>query len=186
MPYLEELTGQLLIASPHLMDPNFRQTVVLMVHGDQDGALGLILNRLSDSMVSDLWQAIFEEHCHTEQPLHVGGPVSGPLMAVHTHEQLADTEIIPGLYFSTRKEFLQKIVSEDLQPFKLFLGHSGWGEGQLKREMEEGAWLTTPATVDTVFGEESQLWQVASETAGRHILSSLLHLKHFPDDPSVN
>ncbi len=177
--------GQLLIASPHLADPNFRQTVVLMVQGDDDGTLGLILNRQSDKRISELWEAIFERGCATDEVLRVGGPVFGPLMALHTREEFAELEILPGLYFSTDKDHLASLIEENLEPFHFFVGNAGWAQKQLAEEIAQGAWHLIPATLDLVFGDAGNLWKETLNIAGNGILGSILH-RTLPEDPSLN
>lgn len=183
---MKDLTGQLLIASPGLIDPNFRQSVVLMVQDAGDGAIGLILNRPSDRSVKNLWETIFHSDNASEQAINLGGPVFGPLMLLHTRQELADLEVCEGLYFSTQKSYIERIVDGDVQPYKLFLGHSGWGEGQLQSEIDEGAWFHLPAFRDIVFGDETELWQRLLQQAGTLSLGRVLKTDRLPDDPSLN
>lgn len=180
-----DYTGQFLIASPHLMDPNFRQTVVLMVQGDDDGTLGLILNRESDKRIGELWEAIFQHDCKTNEMLRVGGPVFGPLMALHTQRHLAELEIMPGLYFSTDKDHLERLIEENLEPFHFFVGNAGWGKKQLAGEIEQGAWFLHPASLELIFGDTTDLWKQTLHLAGREILGSMVHVS-LPEDPTNN
>ena len=180
------LSGQLLIASPGLIDPNFRHTVILMVQDTDEGSLGLVLNRPSDKSVRKLWESIFHSDHAAEQPLNLGGPVFGPLMMLHTRQELADLEIGAGLFFSTKKEYIEQIVNENVQPYKLFLGHSGWGKGQLRDEINEGAWFHLPTYRELVFGDDTELWQRLLHRVGRISLARVLNTDQLPDDPSVN
>lgn len=180
------LVGQLLIASPGLVDPNFRQTIVLLVQDSGEGSLGLILNRPSDKSVRHLWESIFHSNQGSEQPINLGGPVFGPLMILHTRQELADLEIGPGLFFSTQKEYIEQIVNGNVQPFKLFLGHSGWGEGQLQAEIDEGAWFHLPVNRDIVFSDDTEIWQRLLHEVGRLSLARVLKNDHLPVDPSLN
>ena len=95
----ESLRGHLLIASPKLVDPNFHRTVVLMIQHTDDGALGLVLNRSTGKLLQNIWSEISEKPCDGELVLHLGGPVPGPLMALHTAEWLSDSEVLPGVFF---------------------------------------------------------------------------------------
>lgn len=183
---MNDLTGRFLIASPGLIDPNFRQSVVLMIQDTDEGSIGLILNRPSDRSVKNLWETIFHSSNAAEQPINLGGPVFGPLMVLHTRRELADLEVCEGLYFSTQKNYIERIVDGDVQPYKLFLGHSGWGEGQLQSEIDEGAWFHLPALRDVVFEDETELWQRLLQHAGKLALERVLKTDRLPDDPSVN
>jgi len=178
--------GKLLVASPKLLDPNFQQSVVLMLGGDDDGAIGLVLNRWSDKRISELWQAIFHRPAKTSQVLHLGGPVFGPLMILHTQPEYSDLEVIPGLHYSTRKDAIEEIVENDLRPYKLFVGNAGWGETQLAREIDETAWYLLPATLEDVFSDDTELWKKALAQAGSVVLGNVLNIKDFPNDSMVN
>ncbi len=185
---MDSLTGHLLVASPYLVDPNFVQTVVLLIHHSSEGAFGVVLNRPSEKTIQDLWEEVNEGPCDNQQCLHLGGPVSGPLIAVHTDSSLAELEIVPGLYFSAHRDHIAQLVSQRNERFRLFVGHSGWGGGQLESELDVGSWLTAPATVDYVFCDETELWKTVSKQIGESLLLSTLHLDpaQIPPDPSLN
>ncbi len=78
---MHSLRGNLLVASPHLPDPNFFRSVVFIVEHQEDGALGLILNRVSPQRLKEVWETASEAPCVSDQYLRIGGPVPGPLMA---------------------------------------------------------------------------------------------------------
>lgn len=183
---MRSIEGCLLAASPHLPDPNFAGTVVLIIHHNEEGAFGVVLNRPSDHTVKDVWDAVGDHACESHQVLNLGGPIGGPLMAIHTEPSLSETEILPGVYFSARREALEELVQSDDQPFLIFSGYSGWGEGQLERELSSGDWLLTAATLEYIFHDSESLWQTVAKHIGDEILFSSLHIKHVPDDPSMN
>jgi len=183
---MKSLQGQLLAASPYLVDPNFVRTVVLMVQHGPQGALGVVLNRPIDKTVQDLWREVDEPPCDSQKRLNLGGPVSGPLMALHTQAPLGEIEVLPGLFFSADKTHLEELVQSEDDRYKLFIGHSGWGSGQLESELNQGAWLILPATIDYVFDDGEKLWRTVTREVGRSTLASVLHIKHVPDDPTVN
>ncbi len=183
---MDSLKGHLLIASPHLQDPNFLHAVVLLILHGEDGTLGVVLNRPAGTTIQELWDDVGEEPCQTQKSFHLGGPVSGPLMAVHTDPSLSEMEILPGLHFAAQKDHINALVRQSEHPYRLFVGHSGWGGGQLENELAEGAWLTMPATIEYVFAEESELWRNATHAIGRSMLTSTLKIKDVPPDPTVN
>jgi putative transcriptional regulator len=183
---MSSLKGRLLVASPHLGDPNFSHTVVLMVQHDGDGALGVVLNRPSGRLIRDVWEDLTGRRSESDAPIFIGGPLEGPLMAVHTLHSAGESEIVPGLWFATHRDHLHAIVDDQQHPFRLFSGYSGWGEGQLDRELKAGGWLTLPASAKHVFAEDDDiLWQQVTREIGHDILKSA-HIKHVPDDPSIN
>ncbi len=183
---MESLEKHFLIASPYMLDPNFQRTVVLMVQHSEEGAFGLVINRPTDKLLKDLWREINSSPCDSEEPVHLGGPVPGPIMAIHTDPELGDKEIIPGVYFTLDNSAVDRLVRQQEHRYKVFVGHSGWGPGQLEREMKVGAWLTLPATAEYCFHDQSEIWSVVTHAIGRDLLVTGLGLKRFPHDPTVN
>jgi len=183
---MKSLEAHFLVAAPQLADPNFLHTVVLMIQHTEEGALGVVLNRPTTKTVRELWEEVGEAPCNAEGSVHLGGPVPGPIMSVHTNQFFAELEILPGVFFAAKKNNLDELVLQTDDPLRVFLGHAGWGPGQLENEMEEGAWQILPATAETIFYDGSDLWEkVRREIAGT-ALKSILNIKHVPDDPSVN
>jgi len=183
---MNSLQAQLLVASPRLPDPNFHRSVVLLINHNEEGAFGVVLNRQSEISISEVWQQVSETPCDNLRPVNVGGPVAGPLIAVHTQESYSEERIMPGIYYATQKELLDQIVSQDDTPYRIFSGYSGWGSGQLESELEVGGWLTTGATCEYIFHDEEDLWQVVAQEIGSDILFPNGPPKHIPDDPSWN
>ena len=182
-----DYSGKLLIATSALLDENFRQGVVLLLRGnDNDGVLGLVLNRESNKKINELWQAIFEESCRTTANLHIGGPVPGPLMVLHTNAELGDFEVLPGVYCSTSREALETLAEGESLPFRFFVGNAGWGSGQLAKEIHEGAWHLAEPSAEVVFMDETEIWQGLTEQIGRCVLREMIHIDSLPDDPSTN
>jgi putative transcriptional regulator len=177
--------GNLLVASPHLDDQNFSRTVVLLVESNEGGTIGLVLNRVTDRAVRELWKVIFQRNCKSEQFLRIGGPVFGPLMALHTQPSLSDIEVSPGIYFSTNKQHLETLVDNDVEPYNLFMGNAGWGQEQLASEIKQGAWFLLPASSELVFGDATDIWKQALLLAGNNVMSSILG-RTLPDDASLN
>ncbi len=183
---MESLQGKLLIASPQLLDPNFTKTVVLLIQHSDKGALGVVLNRPTSKKVKELWEEVGDAPCKSEAHVCLGGPVSGPLMAVHTNQFFAEMEIVPGVFLAAKREHLDSLVLQRDDPLRVFFGHAGWGPGQLDNEIQVGGWLTTPASAEFVFYRGEDLWEKVSKQVGQSTLQSMLNLKHFPEDPSVN
>ena len=183
---MESLQGHLLVASPHLPDSNFFRSVVLMIHHDDEGAFGVILNRPTSSTISDIWDMVSAKPCGSADPIYRGGPVDGPLLILHQVLGCSETEILRGLHLATQRDYLCSIVTEDKRPYRIFSGYAGWGGGQLESELDAGGWLTTPATCDDVFDCAEELWKKVSQRIGLIILAPSLRTRHLPDDPSVN
>lgn len=183
---MADLQGQLLIASPQLRDPNFARSVVLLIRHNEDGAFGLILNRPTKVPLAQVWNQASETPCRSKERLHLGGPVEGPLMALHTQSLLSDLEILAGVYFSTEPDHLRELVADEEGSSRFFAGYAGWGAKQLESEMSEGSWLLLPATVEHLFHTEKDLWEKVRREIADHSLVKNLGIKAPPPDPRLN
>ncbi len=183
---MKSLKGHFLVASPHLSDTNFFRSVVLMIQHDEEGAFGVVMNRPTNTTIADIPELAPEANCDMNAPVHLGGPVQGPLIAVHSDVASAELEITAGIYFATSKEAIVQIVSECVGPFRLFQGYSGWGPGQLDDELKAGGWLTAQATSDDAFSDYDELWNRVARHIGLDIVSPTLPPDQIPDDPSMN
>jgi putative transcriptional regulator len=164
----------LLIATPSLRDPNFEQTVVLMGHHDDQGALGWVINRLHDKPARELLSETHREQVHALTPLHVGGPVPTDALLALFHGAVDGPEsaqVAPGLSVSRSADILPILFSRAPGRAqvrgRLVFGYSGWGPGQLEREMQEGAWLALPHDTELAFSPRvDDLWQRCFERLG--------------------
>lgn len=180
------LAGQLLVASEKLRDPNFFHGVVLLVKHNEAGAFGLALDRLSQTPVGDVWSQLSTEPCASCETLRVGGPIQGPLMALHRDAELVDIEALPGVYFTADRDKLAQLVGGAEGSAKFFVGYAGWGAGQLESELTAGAWGTIAASVERVFRDPEDIWEaLVKEISGSSLLSAL-GIKHLPGDPRLN
>lgn len=180
------LSGQLLVASRTLRDPNFRQSVVLLLEHNDDGAVGVLLNCPADRTIQEVWEAVDFDPCDNQQPINQGGPVPGPLIALHTFEELSEKTVLPGLYLSTQKAAVDPLVRQQEHPFRLYSGNSGWGGGQLEAELQQGGWLTTPAEAGDVFADPAEVWHEVTNRIALDVLLPGVDPDDVPDDPSLN
>ncbi len=180
---MESLRGRLLISSGGLFDPNFRHTVVLVGEHNEDGALGVVLNRALDVTVESTLPAL-GDLVPTGELLFQGGPVqpANPvLLAQLTDPELADIHVFGSV------GFLVGELSEDIQPrilkARVFAGYSGWGPGQLEAEMAADSWIIEPAReVDVFTDAPNLLWSRVLERKG----PEYRRLSRMPYDPSMN
>ena len=183
------LEGQLLVASPELKDPNFEQSVVLIIHHNSEGAFGLVLTQPTEVSVAKVWKKVSETPCHVVDSIHRGGPVGGPLMALHGNSEIGGDDVLPGVFYVVAAEQLtpvELLVAANVQPARFFIGYSGWGGGQLERELEAGGWLTIPARPEDLFQDPEGLWEVTiKRITGQSVLKAL-GIDEFPGDLSVN
>jgi len=185
---MDSLQGHLLIASPSLLDPNFARTVVLIaVHGEE-GALGLILNREMSMPLEQVWGQVSQSPCLRAGTVRHGGPVGGTLMALHDQRPLANLVVTEELFVATELNAMELLVADDDGRALFYVGHAGWGPGQLETELTDGSWLVLPATIEHVFSELDSLtvWKQAMTEVGRRQIQSVLPIKHIPDNPRLN
>jgi putative transcriptional regulator len=183
---MKSLAGQFLVASPHLRDPNFAHAVVLMLQHEEQGALGVVINRPGDKTVDEVWEMIGSEPFGCDEFVHVGGPVPGPLIALHNQHKYGEKEIVPKLYMSMQKHSIDLLVRRTGAQFRLFSGHAGWGGGQLENEMRVGGWLTSPAQASEVFSDAESLWTTVCGEIGRRIIAPNIPPERMPKDPGLN
>lgn len=179
------LRGHLLIAPAHMADPHFARSVVLLLQHDSDGAFGVILNRPTDQSIREVWHKVRGEACRADQPVHAGGPVPGPLVALHQEGDLGELEVLPGVWCSMSGERVAELVERAPASLQLFAGYSGWGAGQLEAEMQVGSWLATEARAGDVFdASDATLWQGAFRRAAG--TDPLAAYEPDPGDPRWN
>jgi len=180
---MESLKGQLLISSGGLYDPNFRHTVVLVGEHTADGALGVVLNRALEVTVADAVPPL-AELVPPGALLYQGGPVqpeSPVLVAEFRRPERADLLIFGSVGFLTGE--VSRDVGADLLRARIFAGYSGWGPGQLEREMDEGSWILDPAREEDVFTDAPDLlWSRVLRRMG----PGYEHLSRMPYDPRMN
>lgn len=180
---MENLSGQLLIAGPNLWDPNFRRTVLLIGQHDEDGAVGVILNRAADVTVAEA-VPLLGSLVPDDERLFIGGPVQ-PLAAVVVAD-FEDPSAASILAFESIGFLPSETGSDELHGLRrarVFAGYAGWGGGQLELEMAEDSWIAEPARPDDVFtADPSRLWEDVLKRKGPAF--DLLRL--MPVDPSAN
>ena len=171
MPYLD---GKFLIASPYLPDSNFLRTVIYMVKHDADGAFGLVLTRPSDLRLQEVLESTVGAKSIREDSIFFGGPVEGPLCALHEDPNLGDLDCEGGLYVTSEQESIMLLANRPGVRVRFFAGYSGWGQGQLEGEMKQGGWLTCDATADDIFGDFETLWEELVKRVGRSVIDEAI------------
>jgi putative transcriptional regulator len=154
--------GVLLVASPSLSDPNFHQTVLLIIEHGRGGTVGLILNRPTNVLLSEALPD-FTVLKRTSHRLFAGGPVGQTQLVLlfRLTQLLPDTrQIIAGVYVGTPR-VLERIMTQPkpTETFRAFAGFAGWAPGQLEHEMREGAWGILPSDAFSIFDKDPvTLW----------------------------
>ena len=163
------LTGQLLIAAPDMGDPRFFHAVILMIHHDANGALGLIVNHPIEEqplarLLGDLGQKRDDVTGSIE--IYAGGPVEPDVgFVLHSAEyKRPETLAIDGKIAVTSSAAVLRDIADKRGPQKFILafGYAGWGPGQLEDELKQRAWFTAPDDLQLLFDDDrAKLWQDA-------------------------
>jgi putative transcriptional regulator len=177
------LGGQLLLSNAVLFDPNFRRTVVLIGHHDEEGAVGVVLNRPLEVTVDEAVPPL-SELVRPGDLVYQGGPVQ-PAAAVVLAE--FDDPAKAGVLALGSIGFLPEETDPaelgGIRRARVFAGYAGWSPGQLEEEFDEEAWIVTPALPDDVFSDEPErLWEHVLARLG----SAYAMLRTMPFDPSAN
>jgi putative transcriptional regulator len=179
----ESLRGKLLIASPALLDPNFARTVVLITEHNDDGTMGVVLNRPSQTSVDEVAPEL--GRVVDGEPVFIGGPVQPQALVVlaeFSDPEAAAWIVVADVGFvaaQTESEGLERAVRRG----RVYAGYSGWGAGQLEGEIAEEAWFVEPPLAAELFPNDPEaLWQdVLARKGGQFAL-----IARMPDDPSQN
>ena len=179
---MESLRGQLLIAGAALFDPNFRRAILLVAHHDDDGAMGVILNRPADVTVGEAAPELAALVGPSERVFQ-GGPVqqeAAVVLAEFEDRSRAGVIAFDSIGFLATED---PATVAGIVRGRVFVGHAGWGAGQLEEEMETGSWLTDPAKPEDVFTSDPEgLWGRVLRRKG----SRFEILATMPFDPSTN
>ena len=178
--------GKLLVATPELTDPNFARTVVQLVqHSDDDGALGVVLNRPSETPLGDVlpgWALLAPD----PNVVFVGGPVQDTaaicLARLSRPEPSESVVVVPGAPWLGTLD-LEQDAADPVQEVRVFAGYAGWTPGQLEAEVEEGAWWVLDALPSDCFAADPErLWSDVLRRQGPPLALAAT----YPPDPSLN
>jgi putative transcriptional regulator len=168
------LENQFLIAMPALQDPDFSRAVAVLCQHNDEGALGIVINRPSGMRLADLLHQLdigLAVPALGDQPVYLGGPVQQDRGFV-LHEPCDDFDssfaVSDSLQLTTSRDVLEALARGDGPRRALVaLGYSGWSAGQLERELLDNAWLSTPVALDLLFDlPAEERWQAAAASIG--------------------
>jgi putative transcriptional regulator len=174
MPAATPLANQLLVALPALDDPQFARAVALICQHDGEGAMGVVINRVSEYTLGDVFEQMgidSADEALRGQAVLAGGPVHperGFVLHDGAREWDSSLAIADGLYVTTSRDVLEAIARGD-GPARatVALGCAGWGAGQLEYELVENSWLTVPADTELLFATPLETrWQAAAGIIG--------------------
>lgn len=171
---MEKLTNQFLIAMPALQDPNFFHGVTYMCEHNDEGAMGIMINRPLDISLGEVLGQMSlhtDDERITQQPVFLGGPVQherGFVIHLPHGEWEATLKITDEIGVTSSRDILEAIADGSGPRASLVaLGYAGWGPGQLERELAENAWLSVPADHRTMFETPyEKRWEAAAALSG--------------------
>lgn len=161
--------------------------LIQLIVGEPDGDRGQETDE--GSFPRPRWENAEAEPSLTDGPsagvtasglVHFGGPLSGPVLAIHGTMALAEAQTGHGIYVAAQKDHLEQLLRQKPSDYRLIIGHAGWTAGQLDAEIAAGMWHILPATADMVFGAESDLWPLLIRRATG---STLARWVGAPDNP---
>lgn len=152
-PPAEAPNAILLIAKPELLDPNFRETVVLVTQAADASTVGVILNRPTP-----------QKHEQTGETLYFGGPVMREvivaLFRAERAPEAAAFHVLEGIYLSMHPRNIEPLLAKRADNYRLYAGFAGWAPGQLQSEMQRDGWYVLPASAALAFRKDTAgMWQ---------------------------
>lgn len=185
MEKIQVHSGNLLVAEPFMLDPNFKRAVVLMCEHSEEGSLGFIINRKLDVYVDEL----IDEFPDFPAKVYFGGPVqTDTIHYLHNVGDLLEDsrEVARGVFWGGNFEKLKFLISNEVikpENIRFYLGYSGWSEGQLEEELKIGSWVVADMDPNYIFkSKPSKLWnQVLNHKGDRYSVIATI-----PDTPNWN
>lgn len=171
------LNNQFIIAMPTLADRNFFHTVTFLCQHNEEGALGIVINRATDMTLGEIFSQMDIKVTvpkAAQQPVYAGGPVQqdrGFVLHTKGGDWNASMAVSDDISLTTSRDILEAIaVGDGPDHYLIALGYAGWGEGQLEKEFMDNAWLNTPFSSQILFDTPvSQRWSAAADQIGINI-----------------
>lgn len=185
--------GFFLVASPYLSDSDFFRSVIYLVRHDEEGAFGVVVNQPGPMTIDEVIGESLGHRPQRRDDIYIGGPVQGPLIALHTligmgepcGTNAADPETA-DVWITTDEDHLRILADRTDVDARWFAQYSGWGPGQLDAELNAGGWLVGRADVEHLFGDPAPLWERLVKRQGRAVLADLLPSEDEGFDPQQN
>ena len=144
------------------------------------------VNRLGAAIPSEEDEKMVIEASGSLGLVHFGGPLSGPVVAVHGSSDLAEAETGQGIYVAAQKQNLENLVRDKPTPYRLIVGHLGWAPDQLAGEIDAGCWHLVPATADVVFDSDGDMWARLVRRATAHSVARWIGTADVPGADRLN
>lgn len=176
--------GRIIISEPFLSGNYFNRSTVLLVEHSKEGAVGFILNKSVDFPIHEF----LNEFPDFDSNVYIGGPVStNVIYFIHTlgRDLPGSIKVKDNLFWGGDLDKLKNLIragKASCNQVRFFLGYSGWGKGQLEREITENSWLVSETSVDSIMSSNENFWaECVSKLGGKYSL-----WKNYPEDPNWN
>ena len=180
-----DLCGKLLVATPALNGNQFEKTVVLVLQDNENGTFGVVLNRPANAETREAWESM-TGRVAVERCIVHGGPIGGPVFAIHQDQAMAEVEMPGGLFVSADSELLRKLTEQENDRYRIVFGIASWSDGQLQTEIDQGVWFALNANPDVIFDDANWMWEKSLRQYGQQITCDVLGLSRLPADPNLN
>lgn len=164
----EDLTGKLLVASPSILVPELSRAVMLVLQDSNGGVFAVSINRGASTEQINAWEELAPGITRADS-LVSGGPMGGPVFAIHQDHEVAELELRSGLYVSCDRGAIEMLTAcgqeleddDSLAAYRIIFGVAGWDRNQLQREIDAGLWHVCDSDADLVFEEREHVWERA-------------------------
>ena len=180
--------GSLLIATELLSETPFQQAVILILQSNKLGTIGVTLNQPANEESKSAWKKLTGQSLD-ERCLVSGGPINGPVFAIHQNQLLGEIEMPGGIFVTAQTNKFRELIDLNNTPYRIAFGIVGWKPGQLKSEVNHGYWYCIRnSSADQIFSDPDDLWSDAMKRHGKSILREILGKTNFqfPNTPLDN
>ena len=187
----ESYLGKILVATPRVAEGSpFSRAVILVLQDSKEGIFGVVLNRPASPDMLYAWQQVADRPSFADEKLVAGGPVHGPILAIHSERKLAEIEIAGGVFVSVQKEAIVKLSEMETaktdSPFRIVLGAVSWESDDLKKEIDLGAWFVVDSEPNQIFSDPALMWERSVQRFGNESIMKLTGIQNFPANPLLN
>ena len=177
--------GSFLVASPNIHQTPFQKTVVYVLQHNQSGTFGVVLNRPANQKIKRTWQQLSGANFGASSIVQ-GGPIGGPVFAIHSEESLGEMEMPGGIFVSAESAKIHELARYDESTYRIVFGVAGWQAGQLDDEIRNGKWLKLTAEPQHVFDEPELMWENFVRSYGREVFCDVIGIRTLPKNALLN
>jgi len=177
--------GTILVASPAIGNAPYERAVILVVQNTEKGIFGVVLNKPGDQQLRSAWLQMTGASDGEESLVH-GGPIGGPVFAIHQDQRLAEMEIPGGVFITANSQTVEELVRQTGNDYRIVFGVAGWKQQQLNRELEDGFWYPIGGSPSIVFDNPDLMWERSLRAYSDDMLCDVVGVSGLPDDPQLN